>query len=357
MTALGLLALGLPAVTACGGGGGGNGDPDTAVETDAPTEAPSMAPFLDGAALPAALSELGLYPVAGDLETVAAEAVVYAPVWPLWSNGFAKHRYVAVPPGTAIDTADDEAWVVPVGTLMFKTFTGEDASFPGGHRPLETRVLRKTEDNVEYAVYLWDADGLDATLLDMKAPLPVEAPDGAGGTFEHVIPSKLQCRKCHESHPQRVLGIRARQLVDAAADEPEAELAALVEAGVLARAEDAAPAPAVDHDDPLTRDVLGYLLSNCVHCHNGSDGPSSSYDLAPAVALEVLIDQPTEHIASADGIRVVPGDPEASVLWQAMTGEDNAAEAKPMPPVGVQVVDQDGLELVAAWILSLAEEP
>jgi hypothetical protein len=56
---------------------------------------------------------------------------------------------------------------------------------------------------------------------------------------------------------------------------------------------------------------------------------------------------------TAPGIRVVPGNPEMSVLYRQLTRMNLTRGYNPMPPVGVQVADPDAVQLVREWILSL----
>lgn len=288
--------------------------------------------------LPERLSEVGVYADPADLESLHPRAIAYAPVHPLWSNGSDKARALLLPDGAAIDNADREAWVVPEGALFFKTFSYEG-------RPIETRVIRRGatdegEDEWEYAVYRWDEDGADATLMDdLSVATPVEVTAG-GDTFEHEIPSLRQCRTCHEANDTVVIGFEEVQLAPALGD--------LDGRGVFAQAVPETP-EAIAHPDPRTEEVLGYLQGNCVHCHNGIAGPASSFDMRHEVALDNLVGVMTGTSAAEAGIRVVPGDPESSVLFRSFTGMNEL----PMPPAGVQRRDAAAIEMFRAWIESL----
>jgi hypothetical protein len=98
---------------------------------------------------------------------------------------------------------------------------------------------------------------------------------------------------------------------------------------------------------------LGYFVGNCVHCHNGSNGAASSFDLRPAAALGNIVGHETESSATADGVRVAPGEPEQSVLFVGLRGGDR--EVKDMPPLGVARRDEQALRLVRDFILALGE--
>jgi hypothetical protein len=98
--------------------------------------------------------------------------------------------------------------------------------------------------------------------------------------------------------------------------------------------------------------VKRFVFGNCAHCHHG-DG---QFDLRPEVFVENTKGKPT----SASGVtppagylRVVPGDPEKSVLFLQLRATNLPATLKPMPPVGVQFPSADAIADVKAWIESL----
>ncbi|HYQ14332.1 MAG TPA: hypothetical protein VEQ58_01200 [Polyangiaceae bacterium] len=315
-------------------------------ESGAPTHVRPT--FLDEplADLPERLSDVGIYPELPALR-LAPQALAYEPGYPLWSDGGAKQRALVLPVGASIDASDPASYAFPSGTLLFKTFSFRTAASPDRVVPVETRLLRLGAEGWELAAYGWDDDAADATLLDLKRAQTREVLGDDGEPVSHSIPSRLQCRQCHESSPNQVLGLSELQLAKSGS------LAAL--ASRLAPAPHA-PYDALPEQGPLTTAVLGYFVGNCTHCHNGTNGAASSFDLRPRVALDNVIDQPTASSASADGIRIEPGRPEESVLYLAMRGDDDS-DAKNMPPLGVARRDASALELLDHWIRALGDEP
>jgi hypothetical protein len=291
---------------------------------------------------PATLSEVGLF-ASLEERTLSQRVFEYVPRFPLWTNGLRKQRAVAVPEGETIDAEDSETWSFPVGTLFFKTFSL-------GDQPVETRILRIGEEERKYAIYRWDEAGSEAELLEGKRSVGVALSDDAGD-FEHAIPSHRECQQCHESRPALVLGFDAIQLMDDA-DYEESTLREAQDAGLL---QDPA-LPATIEEDARTSEFLGFLYANCVHCHNGFNGLSSSFDMRPPIALENLVGRETGSSAGSIGIRVIPGDPEGSVLYQAISGETNDPELKEMPPLGVQRRDFESIERVYDWISALPSD-
>lgn len=324
------LAMALGALCAgCDDEGGGDAAPPTWLDD---TSAP----------LPADIAELGLYPDLGDLDRAHPRAVVYTPRWPLWTNGGEKSRFIVLPEGGRVETGGDGPWQFPEGTALFKTFAFK-RSADGEPLPVETRVMLRTAEGWAYAGYRWSDDGASATLRDARRSALVPVFDAEGNPFEHRIPNKLDCESCHASEPGEVLGFGPRQLSGA-------DMSRLAEGGALDVAYDEYALP----HDGLTGDIAAYFVANCTFCHNGLSGVSNAFDLRPEVLLENTIDAETEGSGSAVGIRVIPGDPAASVLFQAVSGEGDDPELKLMPPDElVQLRDVEGIEMLRRWIESL----
>jgi len=146
-------------------------------------------------ALPERLSETGLY-LPGTL-TVDPRNRAFSPQYPLWTDGAQKARWIQLPAGGRITARDADTWEFPVGTRLWKEF-----AFDG--RRVETRMLwRVTADSWSYAAYVWNEAQTDATL----APA-----DGVAGVVEvapgkrHSVPSREDCRACHDNGGSGVLG-------------------------------------------------------------------------------------------------------------------------------------------------------
>lgn len=350
------LALSCLFATACGpsvaadlDAGALDGGPPDATPVDAAMQPQDAGPtWLDEPTdeLPEQMSELGLFPAAPRLDVVHPSAIRFEPRFPLWSNGAAKERHLALPAGMRIDATDAAGWRFPIGTLLFKTFAFDGTDGP---RLIETRVMRRALDGWQYAVYRWDESGTDARLLDLRTETVVDVELEDGAPLAHQIPAALECAQCHESalgpeHDAEVLGLRADMLgesLDALA--PFVDGAAEVIDPVAGLA-------------PEHRWVAGYALANCVHCHNGGAGESASFDMRPDVFVASTIGARTTEASSPPGLRVAPGDLEASVLFQMLTRESPDPDIQPMPPVGVQRADAEAIARFEAWIVSLAAE-
>ena len=187
----------------------------------------------------------------------------------------------------------------------------------------------------------------------------------------HGIPSRSDCKSCHEGSPSRILGFSALQLsADRDPNAPHGEplpegavtLRTLVDRGLVrglpASLRDGAPRIAAS--SPTARAALGYLHGNCSSCHTLSGELASlnfslQYPLAtpPAdhpPALETTFGHISKFVpapweAPADRIRA--GDPDKSVLAFRIGSRDPVSQ---MPPLGSRLVDEEGVALIRRWI-------
>jgi hypothetical protein len=357
----GLLAAGVTALISCGGSApvASPGPPadaaadaasddagvvDMAAADVAPARTP--APPLDQDGVTWRLSETGLYADLG-AGTLAAGVVEFSPRYQLWADGAEKRRFIALPPGTSIDTGDMDHWRFPVGTRVWKEFRRNGV-------PLETRLIERTgpgdgESDYWMASFQWQPDGQDAVL----------APDGAravAGT-DHDIPAKMFCASCHASEPGRILGFSAIQMSGAPANPG---LSALAARGWLSRPPTADLSPP---GDPAVRDTLGLLHANCGTCHstNGIALPKTDMILrlsvterepaATAIYRTTLGAPVSQYHGDPFLTRVVPGAPLDSALLGRMLLRDGGR--RQMPPLASKHPDEVGGALVRRWIEGL----
>jgi hypothetical protein len=136
------------------------------------------------ARFPEHLRDTGLF-ADETLTGVAPGLLAYAPQYPLWSDGAAKRRWIRLPRGTSIDGRDPDDWVFPVGTRVWKEFSGG--------RRRETRLILRTTSGWLYATYRWNAEGTDAVLVPPCAVSPRSSrPPGATwcATSESLPPTR-----------------------------------------------------------------------------------------------------------------------------------------------------------------------
>jgi hypothetical protein len=290
------------------------------------------------AELPERLSQTQLFSDFGR-EELAPGVLPYAPRFELWSDGAAKRRWIFVPPGSVIDTADMDQWKFPPGTRLWKEFAQDGVR-------IETRLLAKLgADDADWRAlaYVWQADQEDAIAT------PYGASD-AGGTT-HDVPASGECAACHGGRESYVLGFSAVQLAfDATAGELDLDRA--LESGLLS----VGPEQPIElPGDAIEQGALGYLHANCSHCHNQSRpkhsgprcyDPQNSMDFSLRIA-DLGAVASTATYRSVVGEQIKPGDSGGSRVVELMSDRGFFSQ---MPPLATERVDTAGLDLVRRWI-------
>ena len=299
------------------------------------------------APLPSTLSGTGVFRDLANL-TPPEGAWIYTPRYPLWKDGADKFRLMILPPGERINTRDANNWCFPVGTLIFKHFSIEvRRQHRRTRQNIETRVIQRTRDRWEVGVYAWREDGSDADLGDGRPQVVRILLDDQdpGRSLDYEIPGNAQCRVCHARSPSFVLGIEPIQL-NPVADANDL-LADLWEKQLVSHR---ISAPEISSTSASEEAVLGFLHGNCAHCHSSDAVLSPGFGLGFAGDLRrTLSKESLRH----SGTLVVPGKPEASLLYQMVKREEGSY---PMPPLSVSVPDPQGLSSIRNWIEGLESQ-
>jgi hypothetical protein len=112
-----------------------------------------------------------------------------------------------------------------------------------------------------------------------------------------------------------------------------------------------------DGGAPLAARARSYLHANCAHCHRPGGTAPTAIDLRAETVFAAtgLCDALPQagDLGDADARLVLPGHPEASILWlrAALRG------AGQMPPLATLVPDATGSAVVESWIATLAGCP
>lgn len=318
--------------------------PDNAVLTDAPIDGDPNHPLT--------LMDTGLC-LNASCTQVSPDVKPFTPQYTLWSDGATKKRWIYLPPGTKIDTTDMNFWKFPVGTKVWKEFTRDGVR-------VETRLMMKllADDTTPgawfFASYAWNASQ-DATTEATPTGMM-----NANGT-QHDIPSRSQCRRCHENTPGRVLGFQAMSL-DFQGATGELDLDDLASMNLLTTNPPAAGTVGGPHfpvpGTAVDKAAFGYMHANCGGCHNPTSAVFStttlelrldttklaSVNVVPARVTTVNVNG---TVGGLTGPIVKPNDTANSVIII----RTNATTSPPkMPEIGTEIVDPAGQAALTAWI-------
>ncbi len=325
---------------------------------------------------PARLSETGIF---DDLTTLApADGIFpYSPNLPFWSDGALKYRWVAIPndgthdqPNEQVIFSENDPWKFPIGTVFIKHFELPlDRRNTTQTKRIETRLMIHGEDGNYFGVtYKWLEDGSDAILLTegMDETLDITDINGQPTTQIWKYPSRDECFICHKESTGSILGVNTRQLNGDITYPSSGKRANqlitwdhlnIFDQGV-SDAEVAGFEKTVTPDDDTATLALrarSYLDVNCGYCHNPNTGVLAEFDTRLFTPLESqnLINGDLRDNLGVDGSKViVPGDTALSALYVRM---NRAHDEIAMPPLAKNVIDQEGVALIADWIFSMVE--
>jgi uncharacterized repeat protein (TIGR03806 family) len=309
-----------------------------------PMAAPATDPF------PQTLSATGCVD-SSDTTKPAAGLIPYDVGSPLWSDGAAKDRWLAIPDGQQIHVTADGDWDLPIGSVLMKRFT-----VAGTHA--ETRLLVRHSDGgwAGYS-YEWNDAGTDATLL------PAGKSKTIGGQ-SWTYPSRPECLDCHTAAAGRSLGLETGQLNGDAIYPGNLianQLATLDHIGLfdapIGDPSTLARLPPPSGSDPLVDRARSYLHANCSICHRPGgtgQGPADFRFSTPFKMVGVCDAMPTEgNLGLSGGRLLAPGQPGQSVI----SGRMHALDVNRMPPLATHMVDGSGTKLIDDWITSVTTCP
>ena len=307
---------------------------------------------------PATLRDTGLYSDWAT-KTIARDNLPFSPQYPLWSDGAKKSRWVRIPKGAFIDASNPDVWRFPVGTRLWKEFRFA--------RRAETRFIERTRAGWQFASYLWNDDETEAPVAPELGARSAPIREG----LYHRIPSRTDCRACHEAGPVHVLGITALQMspdrdpnaLHAEPPDPGSlDLTSLVARGIvrgLPRRIASTPpriAAAYAHGARGAR-LPEHELRQLSHRRRRAGVAGLRAELhdqpgrgEPPPALLTAVGKPSHFKVSSDPDiveRVCAGHPEKSMVVARMASRYPLLQ---MPPLGSQLVDEEAVALIKRWI-------
>jgi len=293
---------------------------------------------LDLSNVPQTLSETGAFT---DVKTLIPEPTLepYTVNLPLWSDGAKKRRWLYLPDGKKIKFSVTEDWRLPGGSVMVKHFELT--------KRLETRLLVFNDTGSWYGVtYRWRADYSNADLV--KKPIH-ESIKGQRWSY----PDSKTCLECHRAGTTGVLGLNARQI-------SHRTIVDWSKRGWFDGPIPSTTGPKLSQwSDPsasLTDKIKSYWDVNCRTCHRSGVGIAANWDasyLTPLGKANILENSGVDRkdyrrlYGMSDPKMIAPGDLSNSVIYHRSKDLDPSLR---MPAVGSNVIDEDYLSHLKAWI-------
>lgn len=318
---------------------------------------------------PRKLSETGLFTDTA-AHRVHPALIPYDVVAPLWSDGAAKQRFIAIPGEGTVTFQPAGAWRFPEHTVLVKTFAlpvVDPVTGKSRQQRIETRLLTLQQGEWIGFTYRWNDKQTDAELVpaagaDQTFVVADHAePTGKRSQTWH-FPSRTECMVCHSRAGGFVLGPHTNQM-----DRPidyhgvtVNQLEHLASWGVLTgfrRQAVQANRRLVDPADasaPLEARARSYLHANCAQCHVEAGGGNSAFSIhitTPPQRIGLIDETPRHERFNIENAKLIaPGSPETSILYHRLTTLGRGR----MPPLGSAVVDRQAADLIATWIRELA---
>jgi uncharacterized repeat protein (TIGR03806 family) len=296
--------------------------------------------------------------------------VPYSVIAPLWSDGAAKERYLAIPHKDGTERPigmGARGWTFPDETVLVKSFALDlEGGNPSSRRWIETRLLTRQQGEWVGYSYLWNDEQTEATLVAAAGTdrdfVIHEAPAGAEGSTRAQtwhFPSRAECMVCHSRAANYVLGLSDPQMnrdhdYGGVVDN---QLRTLNHLKLIKLTK-----PAEQYDklvDPsnagadLEARARSYLHANCAQCHVSAGGGNAQMELEFATPREKtkLFDVAPVHqkYDLPDARLIAPGAPERSVLLERMARRGPGQ----MPPLATSLIDREAVKLLSDWIRQL----
>ena len=264
-----------------------------------------------------------------------------------WSDNAIKDRYIGVPDGVTITIDVNDDWIFPAGTIIVQDFRLNN-------RLIETRHLMRHPDGVWAGyTYEWNSAQTEATRVQGGKTVNID-----GQSW--IYPSENECLQCHNNAPGFSLGPETAQLNKdffyPATQRTANQLETLDHIGMFTSP---LPGPAAglpvltdpaDTNAALADRARAYLHTNCAQCHRPNGPTPAQIDFRYTTSLQnthACDAIPLQGDLGIPNARIIaPGDASRSVLIDRTNRRDSRA----MPPLGSNIVDSDGIDLLTMWI-------
>jgi uncharacterized repeat protein (TIGR03806 family) len=318
--------------------------------------------------IPETISESGLFKNIEILE-LADGLIPYTVNAPLWSDGAAKTRIIALPDTTKIEFSQNERWKFPPNAVLVKNFFLEmEKGNPESQKIIETRFLVRHSNREKWDgfSYLWNDEATDAQLLEDSFTKTFSIQDGDETvTQDYYYPSRTDCITCHTDAAGFVLGVKTSQInkqhlfINNSDSVRDNQLRSYNNIRLFTSdiGNDYSEFPKLsnyyDEEETLEDRARAYLDANCANCHRPGSSGRTDMDLRfeiPLEAMHIISVPPELNDMGIEGSeRIKPGIPNSSLIYLRMI---NLADFR-MPPLATSIIDEFGTGLLRDWIITL----
>ncbi len=300
----------------------------------------------------------------GDGEQVAG-VYYYEPSSPLWSDFASKERYFALPGLSQISRTETGGWGFPEETVLIKNFSLPlDRRDPvNTQKRIETRLLYKKDSEWYGFSYEWNDEESDAVLLtgSKGRQFSILNEDGEPIDYTWYYPSRSDCFSCHTGASNVALGLTTASINHSIVYPGESisanqleqfNLVSLFDSPLPDSTSNMVRLPSYNDESlNISERARAYLDSNCSMCHQPLGPAPVDIDFRFGIESEdmQLVEEPVSghDFGLIDPQRLLPGDPEKSVLYLRMTTLDKNHR---MPPIASSEIDPVGSQLIREWI-------
>jgi uncharacterized repeat protein (TIGR03806 family) len=312
--------------------------------------APARVPEMGSEGLPPRLSATGCFDPADPTRPLPA-LIPYEVNAPLWSDGAAKERWLALPEGARVSITPEGDFELPPGSVTVKTFQI-------GGRPVETRFFVRLSSG-EWAgyTYEWNEEATDAVVVYEGSRTR------SFGDRDHYFPTRAECLQCHTAAAGYSLGLEIAQLnrdVTYPGGRTANQLSTWRDLGLFesslamqVNALPALPSPDDRTASPSAR-ARAYLHANCSNCHRPLVDGSGTTDFRFSTALTATMACDAEPLrdnlgAGLEARIIAPGRPDKSMVVLRMLELGRGR----MPEIASLAIDRAGVAIVSEWIAAL----
>jgi len=311
---------------------------------------------------PGTLAATGLF---SDVPTLTPSTglIEYQVNLPFWSDHAKKRRWFGLPDMISnIGYQREGSWDTPAGMIWVKHFEMEmTRGNPATSKRLETRVFVRNSAGAYGVSYRWNTQGTSATLANgagEEFDLAI-TDNGSITTQRWRIPSRAECMTCHSPQAGHSLSFDTRQLNRPGQIRTSSGnfLQLLSNTGYLAGLTES-PSLIARHLGPDETDyslearARAYLHVNCSYCHKPGGTAPTHFDAR--VETPLFLAQVINASASSGGLHpadrlLVPGQEQRSIIVHRAAARNSYSR---MPPIGSNVIDVAGIDLLKNWIQS-----